>query len=84
MRSSHPAARTSSIFPGRGFFFGVFKYSPVEGKLVGVVYVITADGKANLGRGSAITGELLVFKSINRTLRRVVVRTVTNNTRASK
>jgi hypothetical protein len=50
MRSSHPVARTSSTFPGRGIFFVVFKQSPGEGKLVGVVKVMTAAGKANVGR----------------------------------
>uniref|UniRef100_A0A0A9EI37 Uncharacterized protein n=1 Tax=Arundo donax TaxID=35708 RepID=A0A0A9EI37_ARUDO len=45
---------------------------------------MTAGGKANVGRESAITGELrLVFKSINKTTLplSLVVKTVTNYTR---
>ena len=81
MRSSHPVARTSSILPGRGIFFVVFKQSPGEVKLVGVVKVMTAAGDANVGRWSAITGELRpVFKSINKTQlhKRLVVKPITD------
>lgn len=83
MRSSHPVTRTSSILPGRGIFFVVFKQSPGEGKLVGVVKVMTAVGNANVGRWSAITGELRpVFKSINNTqLPKGLVKPITDYTR---